>query len=480
MAGLGANDERRAGRGAISRRGLLGAATGLAAGALAGPAFAARKLGPGDRVNVAVIGAGGMGASNMSKLVGQNIVAMCDVDYGKVNRSLLDSQFRMIPDRQPLKEAYDKAAKYGDYRKMFDAQKDIDAVVIATPDHHHAVAARMAMERGIHVYVQKPLTYTVEEGRRLLALARANPNLVTQMGNQGHSGDDGRRVVELVRGGLIGKVAEVHVWTNRPVWPQGVPKPAAQPAPAGLDWQTWLGPADVDWGYNPDYAHFNWRGWVPFGTGALGDMGAHLIDFPVWALEPGLPTRIETRHTRWPGGASLWDSKRPAELTGYPLASVTRYEFGKAKGGPLRMTWYDGGILPPTPPGFPPGMAMSPDGGVLFVGSKGMLMHETYGEKPTLIGEGLDEKAKRIAQTLPRIAGGLNGHEMNWIRAIRGEEKASSPFEYAVPLNETMILGVVALRADQAIEYDGAAGRVTNAPDANQYLSRTYRKGWEL
>jgi hypothetical protein len=159
---------------------------------------------------------------------------------------------------------------------------------------------------------------------------------------------------------------------------------------------------------------------------------------------------------------------------------VTHYEFGKAKGGPLQMTWYDGGILPPTPKGFPPGARMSPDGGVLFVGTKGMLMHETYGEKPTLIGEGLDEKAKRIPRSLPRIAGGMGGHEMNWIRAIRGEEKISSPFAYAVPLNETMILGVVALRADQPIEYDGAAGRVTNAPDANQYLSRTYRKGWEL
>jgi len=462
----------------ITRRGILGAA---AAGALAGPALAARRLGPNDRVNVAVIGAGGQGASNMAKLAGQNIVAMTDVDYDRVNRSLLDRHFRPIPERVALREAYDKAAQFTDYRKMFDTQKDIDAVVIATPDHHHAVAARMAMERGIHVYVQKPLTYTVEEGRRLLDLARKSPQLITQMGNQGHSGDDGRRVVELIRGGVIGKVSEVHVWTNRPVWPQGVPKPAPQPVPDGLDWQTWLGPADVDWGYHPDYAHFNWRGWVPFGTGALGDMGAHLMDFPVWALEPGLPTRIETRHSRWPGGASLWDSKRPAELTGYPLAGVTRYEFGKAKGGPLRLTWYDGGLLPPTPPGFPANLTMSPDGGVLFVGSRGMLMHETYGEKPTLIGEGLEEKAKKkIAPSLPRIAGGIGGHEMNWIRAIRGEEKASCPFEYAVPLNETMILGVVALRADQPIEYDGAAGRVTNAPDANRYLTRTYRKGWEL
>ena len=461
--------------GGITRRGVL------AATAFAGPALgAARRLAPSDRVNLAVIGAGGQGAANMTKLVDQNIVATVDVDYDRVARGMLDKHFQAIPARQPLKAAYDKAQRYTDYRRMFDAQKDIDAVLIATPDHHHAVAARMAMERGLHVYVQKPLTYTVEEGRRLLALARANPNLVTQMGCQGHSGDDGRRVVELIRGGLIGPVREVHVWTNRPVWPQGIAKPPPQPAPEGLDWPTWLGPANVDWGYNADYAHFNWRGWVPFGSGALGDMGAHLIDFPVWALQPGLPTKIETRHSRWAGNASLWDSKRPAELTSYPLASITRYEFGKAKSGPLRMTWYDGGILPPTPEGFPADLKMSPDGGVLFVGAHGMLMHETYGEKPTLIGEGLEAKAKRIPQTLPRVAGGLGGHEMNRIRAIRGEEAISCPFEYAVPLNETMILGIVALRADQPIDYDGAAGRVTNAPDANQYLTRVYRKGWEL
>jgi predicted dehydrogenase len=286
---------------------------------------------------------------------------------------------------------------------------------------------------------------------------------------------------------VIGPVREVHVWTNRPVWPQGVNKPAPVPPPASLDWQTWLGPADVDWGYNPDYAHFNWRGWVPFGSGALGDMGAHLIDFPFWALDPGLPTRVETRHTRWPGNPSLWDTaKQPAVLTGYPEATLAHYEFGHAPnasergGGPLTLIWYDGGLEPPTPRGFPASIKMSGDGGVLFVGSQGMLMHETYGEKPVLIGEGLDARAAKVPQTLPRIAGGIEGHEMNWIRAIRGEEKVSCPFEYACRLNETMNLGVVAMRADQAIEYDGAAGRITNLPAANQYLGRQYRKGWEL
>ena len=171
---------------------------------------------------------------------------------------------------------------------------------------------------------------------------------------------------------------------------------------------------------------------------------------------------------------------RPAEFSGYPEATLTHYEFGNARGGPLTMIWYDSGLLPPTPRGFPANLKLSGDGGVLFVGAKGMLMHETYGEKPVLIGAGLDEKAAKVPHSLPRIQGGINGHEMNWIRAIRGEEKISCPFEYATRLNETMNLGVVALQADQAIEYDGVAGRVTNVASANQYLSRQYRKGWEL
>lgn len=480
----GQSGMKRGGAGGLSRRGFV--AAGLAAGALAGPALgAARRLSPSDRVNVAVIGAGGKGADDMSRLTDQNIVATCDVDYDRVARGMLDQHYQLLPTRTALKAAYDKAKRYGDYRRMLDQQKDIDAVLIATPDHHHAVAARWAMERGLHVYVQKPLTYTVEETRKLGELAKANPNLVTQMGCQGHSGDDGRRVVELIRGGAIGKIREVHVWTNRPVWPQGITRPAAVPAPSGLDWPTWLGPADVDWGYNPDYAAFNWRGWVPFGCGALGDMGAHLIDFPFWALEPGQPTRVETRHSRWPGNPDLWSTRRPAVLEGFPLAEVVHYEFAHAPkklvvGGKLHMTWYDGGILPPTPPGFPANLRMSPEGGVLFVGTKAMLMHDTYGEHPVLIGEGAAERGAKIPVSLPRIAGGMLAHEQNWIRAIRGEEKISCPFEYGARLNETMILGIVALKADQPIEWNAATGRVTNVPEANQYLTREYRKGWEL
>ncbi|QIK78266.1 Gfo/Idh/MocA family oxidoreductase [Sphingomonas piscis] len=456
----------------------LGAAA-LSASAEAAPRGKRRKLAPSDTVNVAIIGAGGMGNNNANNLVSQNIVALADVDFEHVARAFLDDKGQPNPERDPLKAKYDAAAKYADYRRMFDAQKDIDAVVIATPDHHHAAAAKMAMERGLHVYVQKPMAYSVHEGRLLLDLARKNPKLVTQMGNQGHSGDDGRRVVELIRGGVIGRVREVHVWTNRPVWPQGIAKPDPVDTPASLDWDMWLGPASVDWGYNPDYGHFNWRGWVPFGVGALGDMGAHLIDFPVWALEPGLPTRIESRHSRWGGDTNPWDRAGPEVLTSYPLASVTHYEFANAPGGPVTMIWYDGGLMPPTPKGIP-SSRLDPGGGVMFVGETGYLIHETYGENPILFGEGVADKAAAIPVSLPRISGGIGGHEMNWIRAIRGEEGISNPFEMAVPLNETMVLGMVAMKADQPIAYDGRAVAVTNVLGANQYLTREYRKGWEL
>lgn len=249
-----------------SRRGLLrgGAALGALTAFQGGAHSQGRMRGPNDRINVAAIGAGGMGAGNMAALTGENIIAYADVDLGRVDRSIRESDGALRADRVALKAAYDAAQHYSDYRRMLDERKDLDAVVIATPDHHHAIAARMAMERGLHVYVQKPLTYSVEESRLLLDLSRRNPRLVTQMGNQGHSSDDGRRVVELIRGGAIGKVSEVHIWTNRPVWPQGVPKPAAVAAPASLNWDLWLGPADVDWGYHRDYAHFNWRGWTPW------------------------------------------------------------------------------------------------------------------------------------------------------------------------------------------------------------------------
>ena len=444
---------------------------------LGGPGF----LAPSDKVNIAAIGVGGMGSANMSRLTSQNIVAIADVDFGYVHdNALYDQRGNLRRGREALKEAYEKATRYDDFRVMLDQQKDIDAVLIATPDHVHAVAAKRAMEAGKHVYVQKPLTYTVREARTLAEVAAQNPKLVTQMGNQGHSSDDGRRVVELIRGGAIGPVREVHIWTNRPVWPQGVPKPAPVAAPESMHWDLWKGPANVGWDYNPLYAHFSWRGWVPFGVGALGDMGAHLMDFPFWAFEPGLPTRIETTHSVWGGDDNLWDGKPPAELASYPLATITHYEFQNPGKQPLKLTWYDGGLAPQTPRDLPADKQLSAEGGVFYMGEKGTLYHETYGANPYIFPEELNEAAERIPQSIPRIEGGSDQHEMNWIRAIRGEEAVSSPFSYAAPLTEAMLLGMVALRAGKPIEYDGDNMRVTNVPEANQYLDREYRPGFEL
>lgn len=459
---------------------------------------------PSDTLNIAMIGAGGMGFSNAQALVngGQNIVALADVDLNRVMRDVAGrAQNRdgtVNQDGRRLQTAYEGASKYTDFRRMLEQEgNNIDAVVIATPDHFHAVAANASMQMGKHVYVQKPLTYTVHEARVLADTARRT-GVVTQMGNQGHSTDTARRVNEWIEGGLLGEVRDVHVWTNRPIWPQGVPRPTAQlagdqagnwdarnlqpqfaaamagnyPLPEGLDWDVFLGPAPyVD--YHPVYHPFNWRGWLDWGVGALGDMGAHLIDHPFWALKLDLPTSIESTSTPW--GADIDDS--PAT---YPLATLVHYEFAARQNmPPVRMTWYDGGLMPPRPDVLPEEVQLDRGGGVIFVGERGILMHETYGANPQIFPLSLREEAERIPQTYPRIE---VSHEMNWAEAAMGNGEPTSPFEYAAPLTETMLLGLVALRTGQGrkIQYDAASMSVTNAPEANQYLHREYRDGWSL
>ncbi|HEX6926969.1 MAG TPA: Gfo/Idh/MocA family oxidoreductase [Longimicrobiaceae bacterium] len=467
---------------------------------LGGPGFVA----PSDTLNVAMIGAGGMGMSNAYNLVagGQNIVALADVDMNRVMRDVVgraqnrDGTVNEVGAK--LKAAYEKAKKYSDFRRMLEEQGDaIDAVVVATPDHFHAVAANAAMQLGKHVYVQKPLTYTVHEARVLQETARRT-GVVTQMGNQGHSSDTARRVNEWIEAGVLGPVREVHVWTNRPIWPQGVPRPTRElagedlgnwgarnlnpqfaaamagsfPMPEGLDWDVFIGPSPfVE--YHPVYHPFNWRGWVDWGVGALGDMGAHLIDHPFWALKLDLPTTIEATSTPW--GPDVDDT--PAT---YPLATLVHYEFA-ARGDqpPVKMTWYDGGLMPPRPEVLPEDVPLERGGGVIFVGERGILMHETYGENPQIFPLSLREEADRVPETYPRV--GMS-HEMNWANAAMGNGEATSPFDYAARLTETMLLGLVALRTGQGvkIEYDAASMSVTNKPEANQYLKREYRQGWSL
>lgn len=466
---------------------------------LGGAAFQA----PSDTLNVAIVGAGGMGMSNAEALVTQNIVALCDVDFGYVERSLAgrqkDDKGQVRPEGVQLAAQFQKAKRYADFREMLDKQKDIEGVVVATPDHLHAVIAKAAMEAGKHVYVQKPLTYSVHEARVLRETAKRTGR-VTQMGNQGHSSTDARLINEWVQAGLIGPVHEVHIWTNRPIWPQGIPRPdqpaagttptapswdrgginrtmaaamsGSYPVPEGLRWDLYLGPVAEDIPYHPVYHPFNWRGWTDFGVGALGDMGAHLMDHPYWALGLTAPTSIEATSTPWGG-------PRQKPVT-YPQAMTVHYEFpARGAAPPVRMSWYDGGLMPPRPPELPDDLQLNREGGVIFVGEKGILMHETYGSKPRLYPDALMQQTAAVPQTMARIE---RSHELNWAAACKGQATASSPIEYAAQLTEVMLLGIVALRTGQGrkILYDAERMQVTNVPEANQYLTREYRAGWSI
>ena len=468
----------------ITRRSFMGnmvasafAATVVPRHVLGGPGYKA----PSDTLNVAAIGAGGMGSSNMSNLTSQNIVAICDVDWNRVEASMRDREGNVSPNRVELKEAYDKAKRYWDFRVMLEEQKDIEAVVIATPDHVHASAANMAMKLGKHVYVQKPLTWSVLEARTLAKTAKET-GVVTQMGNQGHSSDDARLINEWIQAGAVGPVREVHVWTNRPIWPQGIGRPAEEmPTPDGFNWDLWLGPAPYV-PYNAAYCPFSWRGWLDYGVGALGDMGAHLIDHPFWALDLDLPVSIEATSSPF-GMEQIGEGRANRRPVSHPQACVVHYEF-PAKGmlPPVMMTWYDGGLMPKRPELLPEDVPLDRGGGVFIIGEKGLLMHETYGSNPRLFPEYLMEEYANTPQTYRRIADGRGGHEMNWANSCMGNDEPSCPLSYASPLTETMLLGLVALKTGPGVKihYDAKNMKVTNVDEANQYLHREYREGWML
>jgi predicted dehydrogenase len=507
----------------ITRRKFVTGSAGAVFGAMIVPRHVLGGAGfkaPSDTLNFALVGAGAQGITDAAELIndGENLVALVDVDFPFVDRSIASRATgrngQPNPGMVKVQEAYAKAARYADFREMLDKHKDIDGVMVATPDHTHAVIAKAAMELGKHVYVEKPLTYSVYEARVLRETAERT-GVATQMGNMGHSSEGAALINEWIQAGIIGKVREVNVWTDRPYWPQGIPRPAGPfdpsspqdgpwrnfgndwsstklntviadalvgdtAVPEGLNWDLFLGPAPFV-PYHPIYHPFNWRGWLDWGTGSIGDMAAHLLDHPYWALGLKYPTSIEATSTPW----GLDRGQQPAS---YPLAAQIVYHF-PARGDqpPVKITWNDGGFMPPRPEHLPEDVPLDRGGGVIFHGEKGILVHGTYGANPQLYPQSLMEEAKKVPQTYPRYPS-TEGffrqakHRSNWAAAAKGEAKASTPFEYAGPLTETMLLGVVALRTGQGkrIYYDGEKGEITNVPEANQYLHREYRSGWSL
>ena len=453
--------------GKITRRFFLMSSAAMAAGCMTAGRKTSR-ISPNEKLNVAAIGCGGMGGGDiMSCSKTENVVALCDVDWNRGGQ---------------VGEELPNAKRYTDFRVMLEKQKDIDAVTVSTPDHTHAIAALTAMQLGKHVRVQKPMTYSIEEARLLTKAAKKYSRLATAMGNQGHAGDGVRQMCEILWSNAIGFVREAHIWTNRPVWPQGIAEPLpAQPVPEKMAWDLWLSVAP-ERSYNEGYAPFKWRGWWDFGCGALGDMGCHIMDPANWALQLSAPTSVE-----------CIQQEGNSDQTG-PTKSVIKYEFparpfrdsypqaewyGKTL-PPVTVYWYDGGIMPPRPAGVPEDEVLGEGAnGSYFVGDDGVATTGCYGGETRLLPkERMDEYTMPV-EFIPRILNDGNSY-LEWISACKGGTPAGSNFSYSGPFTETVLLGNVAVRAGQKLLWDAKKMKVTNLDSANQYVARTYRKGWEL
>jgi predicted dehydrogenase len=366
---------------------------------------------------------------------------------------------------------------------MLEKQKDIDAVIVATPDHTHALVAMAAMQAGKHVYVQKPMTRTISEARALTEAARKY-KVVTQMGNQGHSEEGLRLMQEWFEAGAIGEVREVHCWTNRPIWPQGMPRPTEeQPVPEGMDWDLWLGPAPAR-PFHKTYHPSFWRAWQDFGAGAMGDMACHVMDASYTVLKLGAPESIIATAGAIvqppPAGQRGWGVRVKYDDS-YPPSSLIHLSYPQ-RGDlpPVKVHWYDGGLLPERPADLEPDRRM-PESGTIFVGSKGKMWCETYSESPRLIPETAMQAFTRPPRTLPRVPEGRPGHEKNWLDAIRQKGQAVAHFDYAGPFTESVLLGNVALRfPGERLMWDAQNMKVTNKPEADQYIQPNYKTGWTL
>jgi predicted dehydrogenase len=432
----------------VTRRRFLGGVAAAAAftivprHVLGGPG----RTPPSEKLNIACIGVGGMGASDVQSVSSENIVALCDVDWGKHTAE----SFAKHPE----------AKKYKDFRRMLDAEdKNIDAVTVSTPDHIHAVAAMAAIKRGKHVYCQKPLCHDIAEVRQLTEAARRQ-GVATQMGTQIHATSEMKLFVEMIRSGVIGKVRRVDIWSGKN-WGGGERPTDTPPVPETLDWDLWLGPAPYR-PYHPCYLPGEWRRWRNFGTGTLGDMGCHILDPAWWALDLDYPVSVEAQ----PG---------PFSNETYPQKTVVRWAFAARGERPaVTVTWCDGENRPPRPKELDEGRNL-PDEGGIYYGDDGVILYP-HMAGPRLIPESRMKDFKKPPQTLPR---GVD-HYQDWIRACKGGPKALSNFDYSGPLTETILLGNVAAFAGRKIEWAGPAMKVANVSEADRWLSRKYREGWSL
>ena len=440
-----------------SRRKFIKSAGALAGFSIVQSHVLGKTLGhiaPSDRLNIAGIGVGGMGRRNLANMKTENIVGLCDVDWKYAAKTFND---------------YPNAKRFKDWREMLDVMGDsIDAVMVATPDHTHAGVTAHAMTLGKHCYTQKPMTHSVYESRLLTNLAKEH-NVATQMGNQGNSFDWCREITEWIHSGVIGEVHEVHCWTDRPIWPQGLMKPASgMTVPTDLDWDLFIGSAKMR-PYNDVYTPWNWRGWWDFGTGALGDMACHIMDPIYWALDLKYPSSV--------GGSSTLSN-----LYSPPHAQMVEYTFpARARKGNVNMPevkvkWYDGGLLPTRPKELADGEMMGDsNGGILFIGSKGKIMTGCYGMNATLLPKEKMKDFKKPTPTIPRIPGGngdiwsTNAHEQDWIRACKEDPKnrteATSHFGFSGPFNEMVVMGVLAVRLqglNRELKWDGERMEFTN------------------
>ncbi len=406
---------------------------------------------PSEKLNIAGIGVGGQGAGDLREMAGENIIALCDVDWNKAAGTF---------------KTYPKAETFRDYRILLEKRPEIDAVMIATPDHMHAPITLAALRAGKHVYVEKPMAHSIEEARVMTRVAKET-GLVTQMGNNGHAGEGLRLTREWLQAGAIGNVSEIHSWSDRPGkwWVQNLDRPTdTPPVPEALDWDLFIGAAPMR-PYNRKYHPHDWRGWFDFGTGALGDMAIHNMDPAFYALDLGAPTAVEARTS-------------PLKAESYPAWTILRYEFAARGDRPaLTLTWYDGGKTPPTPRDLGPDAKLA-DNGIYFVGDKGTMVCGGWSGPPTLYPE---TRRKEFSTPAPTLARSI-GHRAEWIKACKDHkpEDAKAGFDYSGPFTEALLVGNLALRLQKRVEWDPVAMHSPNSPDADPLIRKRYRNGFGI